>query len=191
MKELKYLIIHCTDTPEGRAVTPDDIHQWHLGAKRNANGTYIFMGGVLTFDQLSKRNLQLPSGKILNATATNGNGWSQVGYSDMILLNGKLVNLVKYDDNKYVEPWEITNGVAGVNNVSRHIVYVGGRGGDTRNKAQTDTLANYVIDFVKKHPNIKIAGHYQFDLNKKCPGFSVPNFLHSISGIKQKNIYGQ
>ncbi|MGK0464778.1 hypothetical protein [Clostridium sp.] len=30
MSKLKYLIIHCTATPEGREVTKQDIEQWHL-----------------------------------------------------------------------------------------------------------------------------------------------------------------
>ncbi len=30
MKKLKYLIIHCTDTPAGRAVSRQDIEKWHL-----------------------------------------------------------------------------------------------------------------------------------------------------------------
>ena len=30
MKQLKYLVIHCTDTPEGRHVSKQDIEQWHL-----------------------------------------------------------------------------------------------------------------------------------------------------------------
>jgi N-acetylmuramoyl-L-alanine amidase len=30
MSELKYLIIHCTATPEGREVTKKNIEQWHL-----------------------------------------------------------------------------------------------------------------------------------------------------------------
>lgn len=29
-RKLKYLIIHCTDTPEGREVSKEDLHQWHI-----------------------------------------------------------------------------------------------------------------------------------------------------------------
>jgi hypothetical protein len=156
MKELKFLVIHCTATPEGRNHTPDDIRKWHL------------------------------------SPAPAGRGWRQVGYSDMILLDGAVVNLVPYDDNQYVEPWEITNGVAGINNVSRHIVYVGGcdaamKPKDTRTTPQRIALVHCVWDFIRKHPAILIAGHNQFD-KKACPSFSVPEWLQSIC-IPQKNIY--
>ena len=148
---LKYLIIHCTATPAGREVTPEDIRRWHL------------------------------------SPAPSGRGWRQVGYSDMILLDGAVVNLVPYDDNAYVEPWEITNGVAGVNNVSRHVVYVGGcdanmKPKDTRTTAQRIALIRYVFDVVRKHPGIIIAGHNQF-APKACPSFDVQEWLRKI-GVK-------
>ena len=156
MKKLKFLVIHCTATPEGRNHTPDDIRKWHL------------------------------------SPAPTGRGWQQVGYSDMILLDGTVVNLVPYGDSQYVEPWEITNGVAGINNVSRHVVYVGGcdvamKPRDTRTASQRTALANYIRDFIGKHPDILITGHNQFD-RKACPSFSVPEWLRSIS-IPQQNIY--
>ena len=122
-----------------------------------------------------------------------GRGWKQVGYSDIIGLDGKVVNLVPYDDNEYVEPWEITNGVAGINNVSRHVVYVGGidanmKAKDTRTPEQHTALTYYVSKFVQWHPNILIAGHNQFDKTKACPSFDVPQWLREI-GINKKNIY--
>lgn len=159
-KKLTYLILHCTATPEGRAVTPADIKHWHLDP--------------------------VPQGR----------GWKQVGYSDMILLNGTVVSLVPYDNDDEVEPWEITNGVAGINAMSRHIVYVGGtekgninKAKDTRTQAQRQSMALYCKRVVASYPAIKIAGHYQFDPNKPyCPGFDVPAWLRSI-GIMDKNIY--
>src|SRR5688500_3165990 len=98
MATLKYLVIHCTATPEGMKVTPDDIRFWHT------------------------------------APPPKGRGWKQVGYSDMIMLDGSLVNLVPYDEDNEVDKWEITNGVAGINSYSRHVVYVGGT--DRQGKAK-------------------------------------------------------
>lgn len=37
-KELKYLVIHCTATPEGREVTADDIRAWHTTPKPKGRG---------------------------------------------------------------------------------------------------------------------------------------------------------
>ena len=122
-----------------------------------------------------------------------GRGWRQVGYSDLIMLNqGVLINLVKYDDDDVVDPWEITNGASGINSISRHIVYAGGcdrkmNPKDTRTPEQTATLTRYVRNFVAKYPHIKVAGHNQL-AKKACPSFNVPEWLRSI-GIPERNIY--
>ena len=29
MREIKYIMIHCTDTPEGREVTAEEVDKWH------------------------------------------------------------------------------------------------------------------------------------------------------------------
>jgi len=122
-----------------------------------------------------------------------GRGWKQVGYSDMILLGGTVLNLVKYDDDDEVDPWEITNGVAGINGKSRHIVYVGGtdakgKAKDTRTDVQRATMLRYCKNMVKLYPDIKIAGHNQFDPNKACPSFNVPLWLE-LMGFPEQNIY--
>ena len=121
-----------------------------------------------------------------------GRGWHQVGYSDMIHLDGRLENLVKYDNSPYVDQWEITNGVAGINYKSRHVVYVGGttKSGmakDTRTDLQKSSLYNYIMKTLKAHPDIRIAGHNQF-AKKACPSFDVPQWLRTC-GIPERNIY--
>lgn len=156
MAHLKYLVIHCTATPEGMKVTPDDIRFWHT------------------------------------SPPPKGRGWKQVGYSDMIMLDGTLVNLVPYNEDEMVDKWEITNGVAGINSYSRHVVYVGGcdkqmNAKDTRTPEQKQTLIDYVLRTVLKHPTIKVAGHRQF-ANKDCPSFNVPIWCAEI-GLSDNNIY--
>lgn len=156
MSKLQLLVIHCTATPEGRAVYADTIHKWHT------------------------------------SPPPEGRGWKQVGYSDMILLAGTLVNLVKYNDDDVVDPWEITNGATGINAIARHIVYVGGTDAkgnpkDTRTPAQIEMLTSYVRNTIKKHPHIKVAGHNQF-AQKACPSFDVPTWLRSI-GVAESNIH--
>ena len=151
-KEIQYLVIHCTATPEGRAVMPDDIRRWHLSE----------------------------------------NGWKQVGYTDMVLLDGKVERLVGNNEDKIIDPWEITNGVAGINSISRHIVYVGGtdasgKAKDTRTPQQKAALGNYVLDFVRRFRDVQVAGHYQFDGKKACPSFDVPAWCRQI-GVTEKNI---
>jgi hypothetical protein len=48
-------------------------------------------------------------------------------------------------------------------------------------------MSEFVKDFVDKHPQVQVAGHYHF-ADKACPSFDVPVWLESI-GIKEKNIY--
>lgn len=156
MAKLELLCIHCTATPEGRQVFPDDIKRWHM------------------------------------SPPPNGRGWSRVGYSEMIMLSGAMVRLQDYNEDDVVDSWELTNGAVGINNKTRHIVYVGGtdkkgKPKDTRTQEQIETMRSYVRDFVKKHPDTKVCGHNQF-ANKACPSFDVPSWLRSI-GIQEKNIY--
>ena len=158
MNILKYLVIHCTATPECREVTRADIEKWHL----------------------------------------KDNGWSRVGYTDMIHLDGRLENLIPFDQDNEVDPWEISNGARGFNSISRHIVYVGGSAAkkaewmknyppkDTRTPEQLRTLETYVKYMLIRHPQIRVVGHNELS-NKSCPSFDVPAWLKSI-GIHENNI---
>lgn len=118
-------------------------------------------------------------------------GWKKPGYSDLILLDGCIVNLIPYDDDDIVDNWEISNGAKGYNGISRHICYIGGtdsngKAKDTRTDIQLREMEHYVKYFISKHPNIKIIGHNQIS-SKSCPSFNVPKWLRSI-GVKKKNI---
>ncbi|MDQ3071930.1 MAG: N-acetylmuramoyl-L-alanine amidase [Bacteroidota bacterium] len=120
-----------------------------------------------------------------------GRGWKQVGYADMIHLNGQVENLVPYDADAEVEPWEITNGAAGYNARSRHVVYVGGtdkdgQPEDTRTIPQRIALRNYITQTIAQHPDIRIAGHSSFAA-KACPSFDAVQWLRGV-GVPVKNI---
>jgi hypothetical protein len=155
--KLKYLVIHCTATPEGREVTEADIRRWHL-----------------------------------SPVSAGGRGWKQVGYSNLFQLTGKNITLVDNNGDNWVDSGEITNGVAGINHCSRHIVYAGGcsltmEAKDTRTASQQRAMAEFVARFVTAHPDILIAGHNQFAA-KACPSFSVPEWLRGL-GVPEKNLY--
>lgn len=151
---LKYLVIHCTATPEGREVSSQEIRHWHT-------------------DPVSK----------------GGRGWVQVGYTDMVHLDGSVERLVQNNEDANVDPWEVTNGAAGYNRISRHIVYVGGcdksmKSKDTRTAAQREALKRYVLDFHRRFPHVRIVGHHGLNPGKDCPSFDVPGWLNEI-GIRQ------
>lgn len=123
----------------------------------------------------------------------SGRGWKRVGYSDMILLDGGRRSFVKHNGDRWIDDAEITNGVKGMNGISRHVVYVGGLSKDgsriknTLNNAQSQTLAEIIKEVLTYQPDVLIAGHNQFD-NKACPSFWVPSYLETL-WIPKKNIY--
>lgn len=154
MAKLKFLVLHCTATPEGREVSSDDIRAWHT-----------------------------------NPVSKGGRGWSQVGYTDLIHLNGEVERLVDNNEDANVDPWEITNGAKGYNSISRHVVYVGGvvadgkTAKDTRTKAQKAAMETYVKEFHRRHPNVRIIGHREVAA-KDCPSFDVQVWLKEIGVIQ-------
>ena len=153
-QELKYLVLHCTATPEGRDVSAAEIRRWHT-----------------------------------SPVSAGGRGWKQVGYTDLVHINGSVERLVANNEDAWVDPWEITNGAKGYNSISRHIVYAGGVAADgktpkdTRTAAQKAALEKYVKDFHTAHPKVKIIGHNQVAA-KACPSFDVSAWLREI-GINQ------
>lgn len=160
MAKLKYLVIHCTATPEGCDVTSAQIRRWHT-----------------------------------SPVSAGGRGWKQVGYTDLIHIDGTVERLVNNNEDANVDPWEITNGAKGYNSVSRHVVYAGGcpqksvpdwqhKAKDTRTAAQKAALASYVIDFHRRFPAVKIIGHNEVAA-KACPSFDVQAWLKEI-GIEQR-----
>lgn len=154
MAKLERLVLHCTATPEGREVTSAEIKAWHT-----------------------------------NPVSKGGRGWKQVGYTDMIHLNGKVERLVANNEDANVDPWEVTNGATGFNSTSRHVVYVGGidrqnkKAADTRTPQQRNAMENYVKDFHRRYPGVRIVGHNELAA-KACPSFDVQKWLESI-GVKQ------
>lgn len=151
---LKLLVIHCTATPAGREVSAEEIRRWHTAPPNEG-----------------------------------GRGWKQVGYTDMVHLDGTVERLVANNEDDVVDPWEITNGAKGYNSISRHIVYVGGVAADgktpedTRTPGQLKALEDYVKDFHRRFPRVRIIGHNEI-ATKACPSFDVQAWLRKI-GINQ------
>ena len=192
----KYLIFHCTDTPEGREVTKSDIYLWHLGPAKQPNGTWKYLGKFYKTIDALPQNEYIPNTQITpyaSAKAGGGRGWQQVGYTDLIMLNGDVVRLAYNNNDEWVDSNEITNGATGFNSNSRHVVYAGGmdkitkKAKDTRTPAQKDTMKDYVLNnMLKIAPNVIICGHRDVSA-KPCPSFVVQDFLKEI-GVPEKNI---
>lgn len=121
-----------------------------------------------------------------------GRGWKQVGYTDLIRLDGQVVRLADNNEDAIVDPWERTNGARGYNSISRHVVYAGGMSADnkqaedTRTPAQMEALKTYVLDFHRRHPGVRIVGHNEI-APKACPSFDVQSWLQTIGINQSKN----
>lgn len=119
-----------------------------------------------------------------------GRGWKQVGYTDLIHLDGRVERLVRNNEDMEVDAFEMTNGARGYNGVARHIVYVGGLDAagktakDTRTPAQKEALKQYVRDFHQRFPQIKIVGHQELNPGKACPSFDVREWLKEL-GVRK------
>lgn len=128
------------------------------------------------------------------APVPQGRGWNKPGYAFIIHQNGKLEKLIEFTDDEYMEPREITNGVAGINSVTISIAYVGGtdKNGKPKNTmtpAQEETIAAVCHRFVKVIPGVLIAGHNEFpNVAKACPSFSAKDKLRQW-GIPAANIF--
>jgi N-acetylmuramoyl-L-alanine amidase len=70
-----------------------------------------------------------------------GRGWNQVGYTRIYHINGGVESLVANNNDGFVDPWEVTNGVAGKNSICQHIVYAGGMTADNKKPMDSRSIA--------------------------------------------------
>lgn len=154
MRKLKYLVIHCTDTPPNYDVTRAKLEKWHL----EENG----------WDRLGYSDIIHQDGKLENLTPYN---------EDDIITNDEKTwgcSGINSSSRHIV----LTGGRDKKNRA------VFGAFQDIFSAAQYMVLHDYVHNFVRLHPGAKIAGHYQFPSakkqGKKCPGFDVPEILQTM-----------
>lgn len=131
-KKLKFLIIHCTATPEGREVTKEEIISWHCDPKPKGRG----------WRKPGYSDLINLKGELINITPfdqdDDKDGWE--------LTNGVLgIN----DMSHHIV---YAGGMDKQNKKAK----------DTRTNAQIEALITYVRYAVLRWPDILIAGHNQF-----------------------------
>jgi len=159
MAKLEYLILHCTDTPEGREVSKKDIINWHTLPKPKGRGWH----------RLGYSDLIHIDGEIENLTAYNEDDivsndemtWGAAGVNaksrHLAIVGGRTKN------NKHIEINFLT-------------------------APQVQSLIGACKMFIQNHPSCRIAAHYHFSKYKTCPNFDVEALLIA-NGIPQKNIY--
>lgn len=105
-------------------------------------------------------------------------GWKSPGYHFLIEANGTVHELQPIE--------KPSNGVAGYNQTSIHISYVGGidtkgTAKDTRTPEQIDQQVRLLKDLHMKFPSAIIQGHRDFPgVKKECPSFDVRKWLKTI-----------
>lgn len=150
MASLKYLVIHCTATPEGREVSSADIRHWHCDPKSK---------GGRGWKQVGYTDLFHLNGGVERLVDNNEDAW----VDPWEVTNGA------YGYNGVSRHIVYVGGC----DKSR-------KKKDTRTEAQRKALAKYVRDFHRKHPEVRIVGHRQLNPAKDCPSFDVPQWLREI-----------
>lgn len=155
MAKLKYLVIHCTATPEGRDVTAADIRRMHCspvaaggrGWKQPGYTDIIRLDG--TVERIVGNN---EDAEVDPWDATNGaKGYNSV--SRHIVYAGGCDSRMNPKD--------------------------------TRTAAQRRAMEAYVKEFHRRFPGVRIVGHRDLPgVKKACPSFDVGAWLRE-TGIRQ------
>jgi len=103
-----------------------------------------------------------------------GRGWRVPGYHFVVTVDGDVETLVLLDDDGYLEPWEIANGVKGYNGRSIHICMIGTNHFSIH---QWEELKKLVLSLNQQFPSANVIGHRDLNPHKECPGFDVSQWL--------------
>lgn len=167
MARLKYLVIHCTATPEGRDVSAADIRRMHCSPVSTGGRGWKQVGYTDLFRLDGTVERLVNNNEDANVDpweVTNGaKGYNSI--SRHIVYAGGCDNSMNPKD--------------------------------TRTAAQKKAMAAYVLNFHRRFPDVKIIGHRDlspdlngngiiepFEFMKACPSFEVSEWLKSI-GINQ------
>jgi len=190
MARLKYLVLHCSDTPPSMTVTKDLLCRWHKGPCDLDAGRVKYLGKIYP----SRAALPEQQQGGVDILKLHGRGWDRLGYYAIIHRDGTKEILTPNNLDDEITSDEITWGVAGINSQAIHIVLEGGKGPlstfDYHFTAEQDIeLFAFCKLMILHHPDILIIGHNQ-KAAKTCPGFKVYEWLidHSIEkwGIRRR-----
>lgn len=150
MADLKYLVIHCTATPEGREVTAADIRRWHTspvseggrGWKRPGYTDIIHLDGTVERIVDNNEDANVDPWEITNGAKGYNAVSRHVAYAGGCARDGKTPK-------------------------------------DTRTPAQLKAMEVYIKDFHERFPDVRIIGHNEVAA-KACPSFDVQKWLKQI-----------
>ena len=150
MAALKYLVIHCTATPEGREVTSDQIRAWHTvpvskggrGWKQVGYTDMIHLCGSVERLVENNEDAKVDPWEITNGASGINSTSRHIVYVGGCAKDGKTPK-------------------------------------DTRTSEQLKAMENYVKDFHRRFLKVKIIGHNEVAA-KACPSFDVQKWLKEI-----------
>ena len=156
---------------------PDGIVGPKTWAVLNRNKGYVLKKSRRLITDLVIHCTATPEGRDLTVEDIRrmhkANGWSDIGYSYVVYLDGSIHNGRDVD--------LIGAHVAGHNAHSIGIVYVGGltkdgkKAKDTRTPAQKAALVKLLTELRELYPHAKISGHRDFSPDKNGNGIVEPN----------------
>ena len=150
MAKLKYLVIHCTATPEGREVSSADIRKWHTSPVCRGGRGWKQVGYTDLF--------HLNGGVERLVRQQRGRRGGPLG-SDQ-----RSQRLQQFEPS-----YRICRGSVRGRKTPK----------DTRTACQKKALEKYVKDFHRRFPNVRIVGHNELAA-KACPSFDVQKWLKEI-----------
>lgn len=147
MGKLKYLVIHCTATPEGREVSSADIRKWHTSPVAQGGRGWKQVGYTDLFhlnggvERLVENNedAQVDQWEVTNGAKGYNSVSRHIVYAGGVEKDGKTPK-------------------------------------DTRTEEQKDALERYVKAFHSSFPDVRIVGHNELAA-KACPSFDVQDVI--------------
>lgn len=150
MRGVNFLVIHCSDTPNGASFTARDIDQWHA-------------------ERVTKKELRRRSDTDLEHY--NGS-FPYIAYHDVIGIDGFV-----YPGRGENEISSANGGIIDGLGANDHSLSVCMIGTDKYSSAQWTALKDYVTDAERRYGSLKVLGHRDVPGTKKpCPGFSVADW---------------
>ena len=147
---LKYLVLHCTATQEGREVTSAQIRAWHTDP--------VSKGGR-GWKQVGYTDMIHRDGTIERLVDNN---------EDAVVDTWEITNGASGINS-------VSRHVVYVGGVAKD----GKTPKDTRTPEQLIAMKHYVKDFHRRFPKVKIIGHNEVAA-KACPSFDVGKWLKEI-----------
>ena len=147
-RTIKYIVVHCTATPEGREHTAQDIDRWHKAKGWRGIG----------YNYVIRLDGTIEAGRDVDEVPAHVVGYNKSSIG-IVYVGGVSSPPPSPKERELVPP----SGVRGI-----------GHPKDTRTERQKESLIYLLKELKKLYPNAQILGHRDFaGVNKACPCFDA------------------